>query len=69
MICVTGVYLRDITNMIFVILHLDVSRLSVCFSCWEGCPKCLFALNSDLTAEAAWWRVDWPEREADYLKH
>ena len=30
---VTGVYLRDITDMIFVILHLNVSCLSVCFSC------------------------------------
>ena len=31
MLCMTGVYLRDITNMIFVILHWNVSRLSVCF--------------------------------------
>ena len=29
--CVTGVYLRDITNMIFIILHLNMSCLSVCF--------------------------------------
>ena len=29
MLCVTGVYLRDITNMIVVILHLRVSDLSV----------------------------------------
>ena len=32
-LCVTGVYLRDITNTIFVILHLKVSRLSICSSC------------------------------------
>ena len=32
---VTGVYLRGITNMIFVILHLklNVSHLSICSSC------------------------------------
>ena len=30
MLCVTGVYLRNMTNIIFVILHLNVSRLSVC---------------------------------------
>ena len=29
MLCVTGVYLRDLDNMIFVILHLNVSHLSV----------------------------------------
>ena len=29
MLCVTGVYSRDITNMILVILHLNVSHLSV----------------------------------------
>ena len=35
MLCVTGVYLRDITNsnMVFVAMHLNVSHLSVCFSC------------------------------------
>ena len=27
-------YLKDITNMISVILHLNVSRLSVCISCY-----------------------------------
>ena len=32
-LCVTGVYLRDLTNIIFVILHLNVSHLSVCSSC------------------------------------
>ena len=31
-LCVTGVYLRDITNIIVSILHLNVSHLSVCFS-------------------------------------
>ena len=31
--CVTGLYLRDITNMIFVILHLNVSCWSVCSAC------------------------------------
>ena len=30
--CVTGVYLREITNTGFVILHLNVSCLSICFS-------------------------------------
>ena len=29
MLCVTGVYLKDITNMIFVILHLHISRMYV----------------------------------------
>ena len=33
MLCVTGVYLRDITNIIFAILLLNVSHLSVCSSC------------------------------------
>ena len=33
MLCVTSVYLGDIKNMIFVILHLNVSRLSICCSC------------------------------------
>ena len=33
MLYVTGVYLRDITNMIFVIFHLNVSWLSVCSYC------------------------------------
>ena len=28
---VTSVYLRDIANMIFVLLHLNVSRLSIAF--------------------------------------
>ena len=32
-LCVTGVYLRHITNVIFVILHLNVSYLSVWSSC------------------------------------
>ena len=32
MLCLTGVYLRD-NQHDFVILHLNVSRLSVCFSC------------------------------------
>ena len=35
MLYVTGRYLRDITDMIFVILHLDASHLSVCFSCLD----------------------------------
>ena len=34
MLCVTGVYLRDITNTIFVILHFNVSQLSVCSHCY-----------------------------------
>ena len=32
MLCVTGVYLRDITYIIFVILHLNSSCLNVCSS-------------------------------------
>ena len=32
MLCVTGVYFRDITNIIIVLLHLNNSRLSVCSS-------------------------------------
>ena len=35
MLCVTGVYLRDIMNIIFVILHLNVSHLSACV-CSDG---------------------------------
>ena len=38
MLCVTGVYLRDITNTNFVILHLNVSHLSDCFSCFFSLP-------------------------------
>ena len=33
MLCVIDVYLRGITNTICVILHLNVSHLSVCYSC------------------------------------
>ena len=33
MVCVTGVYLSDITDIIFSILHLNVSPLSICSSC------------------------------------
>ena len=32
MLCVTGVYLRDTTNTIFVILQLNLSHLSICCS-------------------------------------
>ena len=32
----TDVYLRDITNMVFVNLHLNVSSLSVCSSSLHG---------------------------------
>ena len=35
MFCVTSVYLRNITNMIFIILHLNVSHLSVCSSLFK----------------------------------
>ena len=28
MLCMTGVYLRDVTDTIFVILHLNASNLS-----------------------------------------
>ena len=34
-LCVTGVYLRDISYMIFVILYLNVSRLIDCSSCYH----------------------------------
>ena len=30
---VTGVYLRDITQVFFQMLHLNVSHLSICSSC------------------------------------
>ena len=33
MLCVTRVSLGDITNMIFATLHLNMSCLSICFSC------------------------------------
>ena len=36
-LCVTGVYLRDIIYTIFIFLHLNVSRLSVCSSCLFVC--------------------------------
>ena len=29
MLCVTGVHVRDMTNTVFVILHLNLSHLSV----------------------------------------
>ena len=32
MLCVTGVYLRDITSVLFVILHLNVGHPSICSS-------------------------------------
>ena len=45
MLCGAGVHLRDITNMIFVILHLNVNGLSVCSSCLSVCLfVCLFRL-------------------------
>ena len=34
-LCVTVAYLRDITDMIFVHLHLNVNHLRVCFSCFN----------------------------------
>ena len=34
MLCVTDVYLRDVPKMIFKILHLNVSHLSVCSTCY-----------------------------------
>ena len=40
--CVTGVYLRDITNMIFAILHLNVSFCCCC---------CLFFNQKSLGSE------------------
>ena len=33
MLCVTGGYLRDITRTNFVILHMNVSHLSICCFC------------------------------------
>ena len=33
MLCVTGVFIRDITNTIFVTLHVNMSRMSVCCFC------------------------------------
>ena len=30
---VTGVYLRGMTNTVSPLLHLNVSHLSICFSC------------------------------------
>ena len=40
--CMTGVYLRDITNTIWVILHLNVSHLSICSSCYFSSKKTCF---------------------------
>ena len=33
MLCITGVYLRDITYTIFIVLHLSMSCLSICSFC------------------------------------
>ena len=33
MLCMSGVYLRDVTKAIFVNLLLNVNHLSVCSSC------------------------------------
>ena len=41
MLCVTGVNFRDITNMIFVILLLNVSHLNVC-SCSSNSLSVMF---------------------------
>ena len=35
MLCVTGVYLRDVTNTTFSILHLNVNYLSICSACGQ----------------------------------
>ena len=41
MLCVIDVYLRDITNVIFVILHLNVSHQSICSSrLFSNCVSC-----------------------------
>ena len=39
-LCMTGVYLRDITNTCSPVFHLNVSHLSICFSgqIWFGFP-------------------------------
>ena len=34
MLCITGVYLRDITYTIFIVLHLSMSCLSICSFCF-----------------------------------
>ena len=34
MLCVTVVHLKDITNMFSPVLHLNVSHLSICSSCF-----------------------------------
>ena len=35
-LCLTGVYFRNITNTIFVIFHLNVNCLRVCSTCLEN---------------------------------
>ena len=45
MICVTGVYLRYVANTIFVILHLNVSVLSICCSCLSVSFKRFFLFS------------------------
>ena len=50
---VTGMYLRDITDMILSVLHLSVSHPSVCSSCFTlnlssfGQQSCCF-INEEL---------------------
>ena len=72
MLCVTGVYLRDITNMIFVILHLNVSCLNICSSCfvkkfsWNLSVICVPSVKHKL---APGINLNIKRNKSEYLKH
>ena len=46
MFCEAGVYVRGITDLILVILHLNVSHLSICSFCCDFCTIKLFICSS-----------------------
>ena len=35
MLCVNGMYSGDLSNMVYVILYLNVSHLSICSPCFD----------------------------------
>ena len=51
-LCVTGTYFRDVTNMIFAILHLNVSRQSICSSYFF-----LFGEHSMWNCQIFWYHL------------
>ena len=71
MLCVTCVYLRDITNTIFVILHLNVSHLSVCSSFHLAALQVRYSLVlfvcGNITDVAVFRGFRWQHRKRDLL--